>query len=91
MYAVKLGWTREHQCLLLQVIFTSTQYLLFIFFLLFLKEQVHVSCRDNLLPPRKAISKSSQILRILLSTGKAYLVYSGSCQIGKKMFLKVKY
>lgn len=86
-YAVKLGNTREHQCLLLQVIFTSTQYLLgWDFFLLFLK---FISCRDNPLPPRKAISKSSQILRILLSTGEACLICSGSCQTGERCVLKL--
>lgn len=55
-------------------------------FLLFLKEQVHISYRDSPLPPRKAISKSSQIPRILLSTVEAYLVYSGGCQIGENAF-----
>lgn len=87
MYAAKLGCTREHQCLLLQVISQALNICLY--FSPDFKEQVHISCRDNPLPPRKAISKSVLILRILLSTGKAYLVYSGCCQIGEKCFLQL--
>jgi len=83
--AVKAGYAGEHWYLLLQAVLpkNSTN-----FFLLFLKEQIHISARDNPPPHRKAVSKSSHLLRasVLLSTAEACLFYSGSCQIGEKGF-----
>lgn len=89
MHAVKAGCAREHWCVLLQVVIPK--YLINFFLLFFKGTDAHLCKRQSSLPPRKAVSKSSQLLRaaISLSTSEACLFYTGSCQIEKNIFIKL--
>lgn len=86
VHAVKAGYAREHQCLPLQVVVPKYS---FSFPPVFKGTSPRLLQRQSsFLPPRKAVSKSSQLLRasVSLTTGEACLFYTGSCQIGEKCF-----